>query len=317
MKKVIVTGGAGFVGSHLVNKLINAGHRVHVIDNLSNGKESWLDPSERLSLQNIDILDTVTMKKVFQEINPKLVYHLAAEHFIPACERDPEFAFRTNVEGTQSVISACKSMVDRPKLVFASTGAIYNPHLETPLNENTDIMPLDIYGTTKHVDEQILKLYSYRDNAEVKIARLFNVAGRRETNPHIIPIILQQIKKGQRKIQLGNLKPRRDYIHVEDVATGLYTIGVNDSQGLFDIYNLGSGVEFSVAELVKLCESVVGFPIEIETVEFRKRKFDRMSQLADIIKMKSIFSWEPKHDLKKALEDVWVEYHQNDFKYFE
>ncbi len=317
MKQVIVTGGAGFVGSHLVGSLIDAGHDVLVIDNLSNGQQSWLNSYNKLKVVKIDILDTASMKDVFMAFKPKLVYHLAAQHFIPACENNPEFAFRTNVEGTQSVISTCKNMEERPKLVFASTGAIYNPRLETPLNENTEVVPLDIYGTTKHVDEQILKLYSYREDAEVKIARLFNVAGRHETNPHIIPVILQQIKKGQHKIQLGNLKPRRDYIHVEDVAKGLYTIGVNESPGLFDFYNVGSGIEYSVAELVELCEEVVGTPIEIETVEFRKRKFDRMSQLADISKMKEVFGWEPQLNLKKALSDVWSEYHQNEFTYFE
>jgi UDP-glucose 4-epimerase len=146
-----------------------------------------------------------------------------------------------------------------------------------------------------------------KNDAKVVIGRLFNVAGKHETNPHLIPEIMGQRHKGPRKIQLGNLFPRRDYIHVEDVAEALFSLSNMDIKNPIEVANIGSGIEYSVKELVDLCAKAIGEEIEIESVASRRRKVDRPGQLADISHIKRLCGWEPSRTLEQALVDAFEE----------
>ncbi len=304
-KKVLVIGGAGFIGSHLTDLLVQNNHTVCVYDNFSTGKRSFLPDSLLLSIIEGDILDAPLLNKTISDFQPHVCYHLAAIHYIPACENNPENAFRINVEGTQTVLSACKNKVEN--FVFASTGAIYDPAYTDPLSENSPISAKDIYGITKWTCEKMIEYYTSKEFGNAIIARLFNAVGRRETNPHLIPAIMEQLSNGVRHIELGNLYPKRDYIHVEDIADALYALLLSTNKNSYEVYNVGSGIEYSVERLVETCGEVIGEPLIIESVASRRRKYDRPNQLADISKLKKNTVWSPNRTLKQALVEAWSE----------
>jgi UDP-glucose 4-epimerase len=304
-KKSIIIGGAGFIGSHLTDVCLAQGHQVWVYDNFASGKREFLQDHANLTIVEADMLDQELLNETISSIKPDIVFHLAAIHFIPLCEEQPATAIQVNIEGTQRVLNACANKV--PRLVFTSTGAIYDPEITIGLNENANISTKDVYGLTKLTGEKLVEHYVRKERGQAVIARLFNAVGRRETNPHLIPAIMEQLLSGDRHIELGNLYPRRDYIHVEDIAEALFALGIMETKEPIDIFNVGSGIEFSVGELVEACGDAIGEFIKIESVASRRRKYDRPNQLADIKHIKNKCGWAPKRSLKQALEEIWQE----------
>lgn len=304
-KRIFITGGAGFIGSHLVDNFLSEGHEVLVYDNFSSGSKEFLQSHEKLSIVNGNILDKELLSESIRVYNPNLLYHLAAIHYIPACEGNPVHAIRTNIEGTQNVLESVRNTLIRT--VFTSTGGIYNPTYQGVLQEDSPIATTDIYGLTKNTAEQLIQYHLRKEFSEVIIVRMFNAVGRRETNPHLIPTILEQIINGNNRIELGNLYPKRDYVHVEDAAEGLYSLGMSMNLPS-NVYNIASGVEHSVEEVIALISKVIKTPLEVVQLKERMRKFDRPSQLAGLDKIISETGWQPKRTLKMAIEELWVEY---------
>lgn len=300
----LLIGGAGFVGSHLADACLAADHEVVVYDNFSKGKREFLPDDKRLTLIEADILDASVLQRVVAEYRPQTVFHLAAIHFIPECEANPSHAIRTNIEGTQNVLNACKGSDAR--LVFASTGAIYDPDITGPLSEEARIRTGDVYGITKNSAEELVRYHVKKGFGSVVIARLFNVVGTRETNQHLIPVIMEQLANGGRRIELGNLYPRRDYVHVQDVAGALLHLSGIPLPAPVETYNVGSGIEHTVSELVEMCADLIGEPIEVVSVPERRRKYDRPNQLADIGRIAQT-GWTPARKVKQALEEIWFE----------
>ncbi len=299
----LIIGGAGFIGSHLVEVCYEAGKNVIIYDNFSLGKMGHLKNSPNVEIVKGDILDLKSLQDCINKYQPEIVFHLAAIHFIPTCENDPSHALRINVEGTQNVLLATSGKV--AKLIFTSTGAIYNPEVTDALNEESDIKTGDIYGITKLTAEELVKYHVKKERGNAVIARLFNAVGPRETNPHLVPAIMDQLAEGNWHVELGNLFPKRDYIHARDIAEGLFAISQTKLNANLEIFNIGSGTEYTVEELVTLCGEASGKPITIESVESRRRKYDRPNQLADISKITQMCGWRPKRNLKIALEEVW------------
>ncbi len=306
MKNVCIVGGAGFVGSHLVDLCISCGLRVLVYDNFSTGRRAYLPDNPLLKIVDGDILDTQNLAAVVGEFSPDTLYHLAAIHHIPTCENAPDRALRVNVEGTQSVLTACAQW-NVPRIVFASTGALYDPASSGALGEDSPVKAHNIYSISKQAGEQLSAYHAVKNGTWAVVARLFNVVGRRETNPHVIPAIITQLSSGSRQVTLGNLDPRRDYIHVEDVADALFALGGLPMTAPFEVFNIGSGREYSVGELVELCSKIIAEPVEIFSDPARRRKLDRPSQLADVTKLQQASVWRPTRTLRQALAEIWQE----------
>jgi len=305
-KTVLIIGGAGFIGSHLVDVHVQNGSQVWVYDDFSTGRRSFLPDVPGLHIVEGNILDTDQLVSVIQRSDPGVVYHLAAIHHIPTCEKMPRQALNVNIVGTESVLNACaENRV--PRIVFTSTGALYDPAVTGPLTETTPVKAFDIYSISKLTCENLLRYYADKKISEIVVARLFNNVGRRETNFHLIPAITAQLVAGNRSIKLGNLSPRRDYIHVEDVADALYLMGKMKLQEPFDIFNVGSGSECSVRELVELFSDVIGELLEVIPVPELQRKVDRPTQLADATKLRLAASWQPERNLRQALDEIWKE----------
>lgn len=305
--RVAVVGGAGFIGSHLVAACVDRGAEVWVYDNFTTGRREFLPVTPAVRVVEGDILDTDSLSRMVGECNPDVLYHLAAIHHIPTCERLPAQALRTNVEGTSSVLRACAAN-DVGRAVVASTGALYDPRHTAALTESSPVRVTDIYSISKLATEELAEYYASKHGGQAVIARLFNAVGRNETNPHLIPDLMKQLLMGSRRVRLGNLHPRRDYVHATDLAEALFRLGGIAIAERFDVFNVGSGRDYSVKELVDVCAEVISERIEIESVPELQRKVDRPNQLADVSKLTAATGWRPERTLRQALAEVWEEH---------
>jgi UDP-glucose 4-epimerase len=301
-RRVLVTGGAGFIGSHLVERLISAGDQVAVLDDLSRGRRSWLH--SQAELHELDIRDGSALDDAVLQVAAEVVVHLAAIHFIPAVEDAPKRASDVNVIGTRALLDA---LAARPPdmLLFASTAAVY-PDRRGPIDESCTPEPIDLYGRTKLEGERLVAEFAKATGTRCVVARLFNVIGRRETNPHVVPDLVDQLRRNAAPVQLGNLEPRRDYTDVLDVAEALRHLLSARLDGV-STFNLGSGRSVSVAGLVQACERILGRPIEVETERRRLREHDRAELLADPSLLRTTTGWQPKRSLHDTLAELLAE----------
>ena len=300
-KKYFVTGGAGFIGSAIVKRLQQAGHTIYIVDNLSFGSRNFVDLPDT-HFFSADIRNREQLFEILQQVKPSIVLHLAAIHFIPYCNQHPFEASEINILGTMNVLDAVEACGTVESVMFASTAAVY-PIIDEPIHEDSPLKPLDIYGITKLAGERICHEFYLRSRIPTIICRFFNAFGPNETNPHLIPEIEQQLKSGKRTIQLGNLDPKRDFIHTSDMATAIELLLIKFNSG-FDIFNLGRGIEYSVKEVVAAFESELGEPVRIETDPNRVRKVERMHLLANIDKLSSFTGWQPAISLEEGIRTL-------------
>ena len=295
-RHVLVTGGAGFVGSHLVDLLVTEGADVSVVDDLSRGRHAWLHPDAEL--HQIDLRDPDAVRGAIEATRPDAVVHLAALHFIPAVDGAPELAWEINVTGTRVVADA---LAGHPPelLLFASTAAVY-PDRAGPIAETCTVGPVDLYGRTKVEGERIVTALEARTGTRPLIARLFNVIGPRETNPHVIPEVVAQLRGGDTVVRLGNVETRRDYTDVRDVADALRRL-LAVPRDAPSTLNIGSGRSVSVVEVVELCGEILGRPLEIESEPRRRRAQDRAELVADPRLLHETTGWQPRVPLRETL----------------
>ncbi|HET8964390.1 MAG TPA: NAD-dependent epimerase/dehydratase family protein [Chitinophagales bacterium] len=301
MKRILITGGAGFIGSAVINKLQEQKSDIFVLDNLSFGNREFIN-IEREKFFEVDILDCEKVNAIINEINPHKIIHLAAVHFIPYCNQHPFESGNINIKGTLNVISAASSLRDLELFMFASTAAVY-PVLDGPIKETSRLQPMDIYGLSKLAGEHLCNEFYLKSRIPTLICRFFNAFGPNETNPHLIPEIQRQLMDGKSVIKLGNLTPKRDFIHTYDMAEAI-DILLNKFKSGIEIFNLGRGIEYSVKEVVDTFEKIFGKKIEITVESERIRKTERMHLLADITKLKDFTGWEPKIGIHEGIRTL-------------
>lgn len=301
-RHVLVTGGAGFIGSHLVERLVETEDRVTVVDDLSRGMRGWL-PAEA-ELVELDVRDGDGLSEALVKAAPDVVVHLAAMHFIPAVDGAPELAWDVNVNGTARVVEALER---RPPqlLLFASTAAVY-PDRGGPIDERCPPAPIDLYGRTKLEGERLVMRFAAEGETRCVVARLFNVVGRRETNAHVVPDLVAQLRRGAASVRLGNLEARRDYTDALDVAAALERL-LSASPAAGDTFNVGSGLATSVADLVRECEELLGRPVEVEVDAARLRPTDRAELVANPSLLRGTTGWEPTLTIRETLAGLLTE----------
>ncbi len=302
--RVMVTGGAGFVGKQLVRALKDRAD-VLVADLLRYGTPDWLQGElDGFSFRRIDIRDAVATRALVEDFAPDVIVHLAAIHYIPECDSDPANAVATNVTGTVNLLAAC---APGTRFVFASSGAVYRPDEADHRELESAVEPVDIYGHTKLQGEVYLRMLAESRGLAGVIVRLFNVIGPGETNPHLLPAIVAQLRDNPDSIALGNIWPKRDYIDVLDAARGFAAaaLGSAPEPGGCEIVNLGGGQQYSVSEIVDRMRSVLGLEFEVRQDERRMRAVDRPFLGADITRIRDIFGWSPQHQLDETLRRMW------------
>jgi len=305
--RIVVTGANGFVGVHLVRELARQ-HEVLAIDNLRYGDWRFAAPEmQRIRTATTDLRDRDSLTAVISNFDPHAIIHLAAVHFIPECERLPDQAISINVEGTVNLLLTCPSAC---RFVYTSSAAVYCPKDAAHSELEDPVGPVDVYGFTKLHGEDFVRYFAAQKNLQSVIVRLFNVIGPGETNPHVLPEIIKQLKTGVRKLSLGNVQPKRDYIYVTDVAEGFIAAATQPfpqaaGQGPV-VVNLGSGKSYSVSELVERLSTIIGEGIEIEVDPQRVRKVDRPNLLSDNTRMRQFFAWTVRHGIEQALSKTWA-----------
>ena len=303
---VLVVGGAGFVGSHLVDELLFAGHRVRVLDDFSFGRASFLPVHQQLDVIRADISHSGWQEQAFAGESFDAVLHLAAIHHIPTCEQKPVRALEVNVVGTQRVLDACAAH-KVPRVLFISSGAVYADK-DSALVEGDPLAARDVYSAGKLAGETLVSRMANQGTFRATMIRLFNVVGPRETNAHLLPELVAQVARGENRVELGNLHTLRDYVHVQDVAQALMAVGLREQDGQTEIFNVGSGRESSVVDVVHALARACGQPLQVESVASKRRGVDRLTQLANISKITALTGWTPRYDLAQAVEAVWQEH---------
>jgi UDP-glucose 4-epimerase len=299
---VFVTGGAGFIGSHLVERLVTAGEQVAVVDDLSRGRREWLHPDAQL--YEADVRDFNSLARAIAQAAPEVVVHLAAMHFIPAVDGAPDQAWDVNVNATRTLLDA---LAQRPPelLLFASTAAVY-PDRRGAIAETCPPEPFDLYGKTKLEGERLVREFESTTGTRCVIARIFNVIGNRETNAHVVPDLVGQLRAGSVRVRLGNLEPRRDYTDVLDIAAAIERL-LSVPLDLPGTFNVGSGRSVSVADLVQVCEQILGRHVDIEVESQRRRSRDRAELVADPHLLQDATGWKPRRSLQETLTELLAE----------
>jgi UDP-glucose 4-epimerase len=319
---VLVTGGAGYIGSICVEELINAGHPVTVLDNLSEGHRSAVDPRARFVPGNLGNPEIVT--KVIQEAKPETIIHFAAHALVGESMQDPGKYFRNNVaSGLELLEAAVRNGVK--KFVFSSTCATYGPPDRVPMTEDLPQRPINPYGESKLMFEKMLEWYRKIYGLEFVAFRYFNAAGASKTygehhriETHLIPNVLKvPLGQAQQCEIYGTDYPTpdgtciRDYIHIVDLAQAHILAMQPGKQGF---YNLGNGEGYSVREVIKTCEKVSGK--SIPAIEKPRRAGDPPRLVASAERAATELGWKPKFP---KLEDIvasawaWHKQHPNGY----
>jgi UDP-glucose 4-epimerase len=299
---VLVTGGAGFIGSALCQALVDRGSSVVVLDDLSFGRAEFLPAANgSCRLVRADLRDEEQVAGVLREFRPRQVYHLGAIHFIPYCNAHPEDTFEINVNGTRNLLAACRRTPPE-LLLLASTAAVY-PVDRSPCRESDDTGPIDVYGRTKLMAEDLCRAFHEETGIPTRLARFFNAFGPRETNPHLIPEILTQLAAGGSVLRLGNLDPVRDYVHVRDLVAGVLAMA-GDARAGIDVFNVGSGRGVTVSEVVAVFEAALGRRLSIEQDRARLRAVERPALVSDNGKLSRATGWAPRVALEAGIAEL-------------
>ncbi|MBI1927415.1 NAD-dependent epimerase/dehydratase family protein [Candidatus Poribacteria bacterium] len=303
--KILVTGGAGFIGSHIVDRLLEAGHEVVVVDNLTTGNLGNLNPNA--TFYEIDLLD-VKLAEVFDREKPDIVNHHAAQVDVRKAVANPFFDAQQNIMASLHLIELCwKNRVK--KMIFASTGgAVYGEPLYLPVDENHSIRPLSPYGISKHSVEMYLDFASVTLGLNYTVLRYANVYGPRQDahgEAGVIAIFATEMLNGKRPTIFGDGGSTRDYIFVEDVVrANLLALEAGNQQ----IYNVGTGRQTNLNDLFNGLKKVAGVEMGAIYAPARLGEVDRIALTND--KIKRDLGWMPSHSLEEGLEKT-VRYYRS------
>jgi len=296
--KCLVTGGAGFIGSHLVDQLLDAGHDVCVVDNLSSGRLKNLELAlqhPKCSFVQADIVDRNAIEPLFE--NMDWVFHLAGlADIVPSIE-NPELYFNVNVSGTMNVLQCAKN-ANIKKLIYAASSSSYGIPDIYPTPETSPINAQYPYALTKYMGEELVMHWSKVFGLPAISLRLFNVYGTRSRTSGaygaVFGVFLAQKIKGQPLTVVGDGSQSRDFTYVTDVASAFIAAAASNASG--EVFNVGSGNHYSVNSLVELLGS--------EVVYIPKRPGEPDCTFADVSKIQSSFGWTAKVDLQAGVSNM-------------
>lgn len=295
----LVTGGLGFVGSQLVRDLVAKKEEVLVLDNgLRRAPGSDFIISHPLcSLHMCDLVDQESFNARALGFDADYYVHLAAMHYIPDCRDDPQGTIKSNILATQNILQTFESS-DAARFTFVSSGAVYSDSSEE-LSEVSAISPVDVYGVSKYSGELLCNISERKE--DISVVRLFNVFGPRETNAHIIPEIMSQLRFSN-ELLLGNIEPVRDFIHVKDASSGLEK--ATTEIGNYEELNLSGNQVASIRDIIKIIAELLGMEVEVKKDKNKFRVVDKEVQKADISRILTSTSWRPNVGLREGLKEL-------------
>jgi UDP-glucose 4-epimerase len=295
--RAAVTGGAGFIGSHVVDALVARGDEVHVIDNFATGRRENLNPAA--TVHEYDIREQLVTH--FDEIRPELVVHLAAQADVGTSVARPLFDAEVNVVGTLNVLEAARP--HGAQLIFSSTGGAIYGECERPAREEDERRPLSPYGTAKLAAEEYLATWNRLHGTRHVALRFANVYGPRQLaklEGGVVAIFTDRLRAGADVTICGDGEQTRDYVYVGDVvAAVLAAMGADGG-----VYNVGTGTETSVNELFDACRRIAG--VGAEATHAPARPGDVLRSVLDVSRAERALAWRPQTSLAEGLALTWA-----------
>lgn len=296
--KVLVTGGAGFIGSHVVDALVKEGHDVAVVDNLSMGKREQVHPAARF--YRVDIRDRQALEEVFRVERPEVVNHHAAQADLRRSMIEPSFDASVNVIGSLNLVELALTHKARKFINISSGGAVYGEPQRLPVDEHHPIRPMSVYGVSKYTVEQYLRLFE-EAGLEFTILRYANVYGPRQ-NPKgeagVVAIFSRQMLAGEQPTIFGDGTKTRDYVYVDDIIRA-NLLAMSEERASGRSYNLGLGREVSDRQIFEQVRKAVGATVEPILASKRPGEIDRICLDASLAKAE--LGWEPTVSLEEGM----------------
>ena len=312
MNRALVTGADGFIGSHLVERLLLEQVEVTALCLYnSNGSIGWLEEisgvRDRVDIQLGDVRDSEFVDRVVREHST--VFHLAALIAIPYSYLAPRSFVETNVIGTLNVLEALRRNPGT-RMINTSTSEVYGTPKSTPINENHTIQPQSPYAASKASADDLCRAYAASFDVDVTTLRPFNTYGPRQSLRAVIPTILMQMLSGASEIRLGSLHPRRDFTFVEDTVDGFIRMAKADVNRGTTI-QLGTGISVSIGEVVELCRDITGSSavVTVDDERIRPAASEVQVLLSDPTRAGEVLGWSPQTDLRSGLEHLasWLD----------
>lgn len=295
MSKILITGAAGFIGSHLTDALIERSHDVLVIDNLSTGKRENINPGAKFF--ELDLRDFQKIRPVFEGVD--FVFHTAALPRVPFSIDKPRESNEVNVGGTLNALVASKEAGVK-KFIYSSSSSVYGNQEELPVKENMRCSPLSPYALQKYVGELYCKVFSEIYKLATVSLRYFSVYGPRQPKKgayvQVISIFFTQKKEGKPLTITEDGEQTRDFTSVLDVVRANILAMESDKVGKGEVINIGAGKNYTINELAKLFGG--------ETTYIPSRSGDIRHNLADITRAKELLGWEPKMELENGIQEL-------------
>jgi len=310
--KYLITGGAGFIGSHLAEKLIAIGNQVVIFDNLSTGSANNLSSiKDKIKFEQGDILDKTVVDKLVAESD--YVVHLAAALGVFNIVNKPLESLKTNLQGSEIVLEACDKY--RKPVLVASTSEIYGKNDKVPLNEEDDRIighPLKSrwsYSEAKAVDESLAYFYYLENKLPIRIVRFFNTVGPRQVGHYgmVVPRFVSAALKHEPLSVYGSGDQIRCFCHVSDAVRGLLLV-MDSDKAVGEVFNVGNNQQISIMELAKKVIEITGSKSNIEKIAYEKaypQGFEDMQRrVPDISKIKQVLGWAPEINLDQIIKDI-------------
>jgi nucleoside-diphosphate-sugar epimerase len=302
-KKILVTGGAGFIGSEVVSQLIKKNAMVTVLDNFSSGKKQYLPKNnKKLKIIKGDITDEKIVKRAVKD--QESVIHLAALPFIPDSFYYPADFFNVNTTGSVNLLwkSIQSNSVDR--FIHISTSEVYGSAQFVPMDENHPTAPHSTYAVSKLAGDRVAFTLHKENGFPVVIIRPFNSYGPKYTQPYIIPEIMNQLLNGTKELMLGNVDATRDFTYVSDTADAIIR-SLSAKKAVGEIINVGSGNEISIRDLALKISKIAKIKTKIRYDESRERPYDVNRLISNNKKAKTILDWTPKITMDQGLKKIF------------
>jgi UDP-glucose 4-epimerase len=310
--KILITGGAGFIGSHLCDKYVEAGHNVICLDNFMTGNILNIRPlihKRNFKLINGDIRDFDLMEKIMPEVD--VVFHLAAQIHVDRSVVEPKATYEINVIGTQNVLESAR-MYDVKKIIYASTSEVYGSAQYAPIDEKHPLEAPHPYGASKIAADRMCYSYLQTYGMNIVIMRLFNVFGPRQKDigyGGVISIFTRRILNNMPPIIYGDGQQTRDYTYITD-AIKAYDLAINHNEPITEPINFGTGKEVSIINLAEMILDLTGKNGGLKPVHVQPRIGEVKRLIADAAKAKKLLGWSPTYDFKKGLKE-FIEWYKN------
>jgi dTDP-glucose 4,6-dehydratase len=315
MSKILVTGAGGFIGSHLTEELVRQGEEVRAFVRYNSRNEKGLldglphEIESQIEVIPGDLKDPDGVKKVVRGC--KKIFHLGALIAIPYSYFHPFNFVQTNVIGTAHLLNACLEEDSVERVIHTSTSEVYGTAQYVPIDEKHPLQAQSPYAASKIAADKLAESYCLSFGLPVAIIRPFNTFGPGQSLRAIIPTIISQAIQ-DKKIRLGNIKPRRDFLYVKDTVRGFIQVGKCD-EAIGKVVNIGSGKDIPIEELVKLILNLIGkeAKIEVEERRIRPENSEVMQLLSDTRLAKRLFNWSPQYSLEEGLKETIEWYRKN------